>query len=282
MFHVFTHAFFKCLLFLSAGLVIHAVHSNDLADMGGLRKGLPVTYISTLIACLAIAGVFPFSGFFSKDEILLTAFQNGHYLTFATGFLTGGLTAFYMFRFFFLIFHGEFHAHGHPHENGYMTFSIAALAVPSLLAGWIAKDFFAVHLTPPFETGDRHFHHPAWLPFAATGMGLLGLAAAYLLYGRGPAVLAGRLRGALGPVYTLVQRKFYIDELYLFITRRIIFAFVAEPARWFDRHVVDGTMNLVGFACRVGGSVVQIFQNGQVQFYLGVMLAGIYLLYRFL
>ena len=105
MFHVFNHAFFKCMLFLGAGAIIHRVHSNDLDEMGGLRKQMPWTYAAMLIACLAIAGVPPFSGFFSKDEILLTALQNGHIAVFVTGTVVGLLTAFYMFRFFFLIFH---------------------------------------------------------------------------------------------------------------------------------------------------------------------------------
>ena len=107
MYHVFTHAFFKCMLFLGAGAVIHAVHSNDILQMGGLKRHMPRTYWSLLAACLAIGGVFPFSGFWSKDMILLSSLQSGHYVTFLVGLITGGLTAFYMFRFFFLIFHGE-------------------------------------------------------------------------------------------------------------------------------------------------------------------------------
>ena len=107
LFHIFTHAFFKCLLFLGAGVLIHAVHSNDLSRMGGLRQQLPITYWSMLVACLAISGIYPFAGFWSKEAILLAAWQSGYYLTFWTGLLVGGMTALYMFRFFFLAFHGE-------------------------------------------------------------------------------------------------------------------------------------------------------------------------------
>jgi NADH-quinone oxidoreductase subunit L len=130
MYHVFTHAFFKCMLFLGAGSLIHAVHSNDLMDMGGLKRLMPKTYWSLLVACLAIGGIFPLSGFWSKDAILLAALQSGHYITFGVGLVTGGLTAFYMFRFFFLAFHGEPQSKLHDvQEDPWMTFSIVALSL---------------------------------------------------------------------------------------------------------------------------------------------------------
>jgi len=186
-----------------------------------------------------------------------------------------------MFRFFFLIFHGEPKKDHHGHENKFMTFSIVVLAVPSLLIGWLSKDLFIGLVTPHMAVMEGHFAHPSWLPFVATGMGLIGLFGAWALYGRGSSVAADSIKSRFGRVYTLVQNKFYIDELYLFITKKIIFAFVATPAKWFDRYIVDGFMNLVGFSCRMGGSVVHVIQNGQVQFYLGIVFIGIYLIYRF-
>ena len=146
MFHIFTHAFFKCMLFLCAGAMIHAVHSNDLAQMGGLRKKMPFTHASALIGCLALAGIWPFAGFFSKDMILLSAFSAGHLVTFAAGLLTGGLTAFYMFRMLFLAFYGEPRSDlHHAHEDKWMTAPIVTLAIPSVVAGLLAEKFFEEH-----------------------------------------------------------------------------------------------------------------------------------------
>ncbi|HKP95564.1 MAG TPA: NADH-quinone oxidoreductase subunit L, partial [Fibrobacteria bacterium] len=175
MFHVFTHASFKCLLFLSAGVVIHAVHGNDVRDIpgaapGGLRKALPRTYWATLIAVLAIAGIWPFSGFFSKEEILHAAWAQSHYGAFLAGLGTGGLTAFYMARYFFLVFHGNQDAHGvrapgsgnghadsrghaHPVREGFlMTLPILILAVPSALIGFFSRGMFA-EMGPPAVSG---------------------------------------------------------------------------------------------------------------------------------
>src|SRR5687768_7125057 len=157
MFHVFTHAFFKCLLFLSAGVVIHAIHSNDIRDAGGMRKALPMTYAATLIAVLAIAGIPPFSGFFSKEEILGAAWAGGHYGAFCAGLVTGGLTAFYMTRYFLLVFHGPRGGHVHDGQAGHagpgreswvMVIPILVLAVPSAVIGWIAKPAFLDKVIP--------------------------------------------------------------------------------------------------------------------------------------
>jgi NADH-quinone oxidoreductase subunit L len=230
MYHVFTHAFFKCMLFLGAGALIHAVHSNDLMAMGGLKRLMPKTYWSLLAACLAIGGIFPFSGFWSKDAILLAALQSGHYVTFGVGLVTGGLTAFYMFRFFFLAFHGEAYA--------------------------------------------DHLVHPSWLPVVASLVGISGIGIAWWFYGHGQTERADEWRQRFGPVYLLVQNKFYIDEIYLFITRRIIFQGIATPVKWFDRNIVDGAMNLCGWILQLGGKAVRLAQNGQLQLYLAVTVLG--------
>jgi NADH-quinone oxidoreductase subunit L len=278
MFHVFTHAFFKCMLFLGAGAVIHAVHSNDIGDMGGLRTRMPKTYWSMLVACLAIGGIFPFSGFWSKDEILLAALQSGHYCTFFLGLLTGGLTAFYMFRLFFLTFHGNPRSELHGvHEDPWMTFSIVALTIPTVLGG-LAMGLFGHHVLPPMELPDMHGSHSLWLPFLASLVGLGGIGLAWYMYGESDFSLAAQIRRRLEPVYVTVYNKFYIDELYLYITRQIIFRFVAAPIKWFDRHIVDGTMDLVGLVLQVSGRGVRLVQNGQLQFYLGETVVGLVVL----
>ena len=275
MYHVFTHAFFKCMLFLGAGALIHAVHNNDLMAMGGIRKLMPKTYWSLLVACLAIGGIFPFSGFWSKDVILLAALQSGHYVTFGVGLVTGGLTAFYMFRFFFLAFHGEARSKLHDvHEDPWMTFSIVALTIPTLGAG-LLEHFFVGQVVAPGLTYADHLSHPLWLPVIASMAGFSGIALAWWFYGHGLTGRAEEWRQRFGPVHQLVQNKFYIDEIYLFITYRIIFQGIGTPVKWFDRHIVDGAMNLCGRIMQLGGITVRLVQNGQLQFYLGVTVLGL-------
>lgn len=275
MYHVFTHAFFKCMLFLGAGAIIHAVHSNDIMKMGGLKKLMPKTYWSLLAACLAIGGVFPFSGFWSKDAILLAALQSGHNITFLVGLVTGGLTAFYMFRFFFLTFHGEARSEFHDvHEDPWMTVPIVILTVPTITAG-LLEHFFVSRVTAPFITGSGHFAHPGWLPFAASGVAFCGIGLAWLLYGKGTTEKAAFLQRAVGPLYPLVNNKFYIDEIYLFVTHKIIFGCIAAPVKWVDRAIVDGSMNLCGWLLQLGGKGVRLAQNGQLHFYLGVTVLGL-------
>ena len=297
MFHVFTHAFFKCLLFLSAGVVIHAIHSNDIRDAGGLRKSLPRTYWSTLIACLAIAGIFPFSGFFSKEEILHTALSNGHYGAFLAGLLTSGLTAFYMSRYFFLVFHGsasgaravgsakvtgsaDGHGHAAPVREGFlMTLPILVLALPSAFVGWLSKDFFlstvlpwTAHpagLTEAAEAGGA-----AWLPAVASLLALSGVGLSWYLYGM-------KRQGAGYPEagqplwYRLLYRKFYIDELYLFLVKKVGARLVATPITWVERSMVNGSFDWVTYVIRRLASVQGLLQSGQVQFYIATALLGL-------
>lgn len=280
MFHVFTHAFFKCMLFLGAGSIIHAVHSNDLDQMGGLRKHMPYTYFSMLIACLAIAGVPPFSGFWSKDEILLTAWQGGHYSVFALGLATGGLTAFYMFRLFFLAFHGEArdkHA-SHAHEDPWMTFPIVALAIPSACAGFFAKDLFERFFQPAMALPEMHLDHPSWLPIAASLMGIAGIAVSWLFYGRKQANAAAalKLEGRSAP-YRLAYNKFYFDEMYYAFTRKFLFSIVAEGLKWIDHHIVDRLGDLLAQGSQKAGALVRRLQTGYAPLYILATLLGVLL-----
>ncbi len=274
MYHVFTHAFFKCMLFLGAGSIIHAVHSNDIMKMGGLKHHMPKTYWSLLAACLAIGGVFPFSGFWSKDAILLAALQSGHTITFLVGLVTGGLTAFYMFRFFFLIFHGTARSEFHDvHEDPWMTTPIVLLTIPTIGAG-LLEHFFIEKVTTPLLIASSHFTHPGWLPFTATGVAFAGIGLAWILYGQGKTSRAAFFQGLFGPLYPLIYNKFYIDEVYLFVTHKIIFGCIAGPIKWFDRNIVDGIMNLCGWLLQLGGKGVRLVQNGQLHFYLSMTIIG--------
>ena len=274
MFHLFTHAFFKSLLFLGAGAVIHMIHSNELKDMGGLRKHMPLTHIAFLTGCLAISGIPPFAGFFSKEEILLAAYNN-HPLIFYIALLTSALTAFYMFRLYFLIFWKKENVIiKNPHKEGTlsMKFPLVVLSVCSLLAGFIP---FARYVTANGIPGTVHFNLA--FSIAPVSLALLAILIAYLLYKRENDQPA-RIAAGLGSFYQLVYRKFYIDEIYLFITKKIIFNLVGRPAAWIDKQIIDGSVNAAG---RYTGRVAQwirYIQSGRVQSYALFFFSGIALL----
>lgn len=274
MFHLFTHAMFKALLFLGAGAVIHYVHSNDMKDMGGLRKYLPITHITFLIACLAIAGVPPFAGFFSKEEILLAAYQNNRAI-YWIALITSGLTAFYMFRLYFNIFWNKpHHAHGEHHgEGGFvMMMPLVLLAVGAAAAGFIPFGEFVSADGKPLVS---HFHLN--FSIAPVAIGIAGILIALWFYKKQndrPAKLAA----SLGGLYKAAYHKFYIDEVYLFITKKILFNLVGRPAAWFDRNVVDGMVNLTGKATQEVSEGIKKIQSGKVQQYAIYFLAGVIVL----
>ena len=316
MFHIFTHAFFKCLLFLSAGVVIHAIHGNDVRDAAGaapegLRKALPRTYWATLIAVLAISGLWPLSGFFSKEEILHAAFATGHYGAFLAGLCTSGLTAFYMSRYFFLVFHAKaasahagagghgvhavagggsasaqvVKAHDHPIHEGFLTtLPILILAVPAALIGWFGKASFLSSVRPPASAAEavlESTHGGAeWLPIVATVLALIGVAAGWYWYGlkrNGPG-----FPGRPAPVwYRILSRKFYIDEVYLFLAKGVGAKWIAAPIAWIERNIVNGAFDWATGAIQKLAFVQSLVQSGQVQVYIAVALLGLYLLARF-
>ncbi len=269
MFHLATHAFFKALLFLGAGAVIHAVHSNEIWDMGGLARKMPVTHITFLVATLAIAGIWPFAGFFSKDEILASALATGHQGIFALALLVAGLTAFYMFRIYFVTFWGKPRGHGaeHAHEAPFiMLLPLAVLAVLSGVAGFVPMGEFVSIGAAAVHGQAGHSGVNLAIAVPASVLALLGIGLAWLLYGRETGIAAG-LVNKMGIVYTVIKQKFYFDELYLFVTKKLIFRLVAAPIAWFDRHVVDGGVNLSGWCTRKSGYVLSLLQTGQVQTY---------------
>lgn len=269
MFHLFTHAMFKGLLFLGAGSIIHAVHSNYLKDMGGLRKYMPITHITFLIATLAIAGVPFLSGFFSKDEILVAAYEHNS-MIYIIGLVVAGLTAFYMFRLYFGIFWGKQGVYEHPpHESpGSMTFPLIFLAFMSIVAGYIPFSQFvsADHL--PFE---MHLNYQ--LAAIAVGVALVGIALAWIIYKK-PTEIPDRSKKSFGVLYQWIYNKFYFDELYLFITKEIIFKRISAPFAWFDKKVVDGTMDLIGNSTVAGSHKIKKAQSGKVQDYAFAFIAG--------
>ncbi|MCF8372965.1 MAG: NADH-quinone oxidoreductase subunit L [Bacteroidales bacterium] len=273
MFHLFTHAMFKALLFLGAGAIIHSVHSNMMTDMGGLRKYLPITHITFLIACLTIAGIPPFSGFFSKDEILVAAFHHDKVLFFIE-WAVAGITAFYMFRLYFVVFWGkETHYHHTPHESPLtMTIPLMILALASIFSGFI-----------PFNelvTSDGHgFHiHTEWaIAIPSILVGIVGIAVAWIFYKKESGIPA-KLAASLKLLYVGSFNKFYIDELYMFITKKIIFNRISAPIAWFDRHVVDASMNGIAWVTNSISDQIKELQSGQLQKYGYVFISGVILL----
>ena len=274
MFHLFTHAMFKALLFLCAGAIIHAVHSNEMSKMGGLRKYMPICNIAFLIGCLAISGIWPFAGFFSKDEILVAAYANspvwGIWLS-----VVAGMTAFYMFRLYYKIFWWNNPDYGHhtPHEAPMtMTFPLIFLSLVSIVAGFIP---FGDLVTWNREKLTTHINWGVAGTSTVIAVGAIILAT--LLYRKENAVpekMADSCRG----LWTAAYKRFYMDELYQFITHKIIFACISRPIAWFDRRIIDGTFDMLANVTNSASYAVRKLQGGSIQGYVWVYLAGAALL----
>ena len=275
MFHLFTHAMFKALLFLAAGAVIHHVHSNDLSAMGGMRKQMPVTNILFLLACLAIAGIPPLSGFYSKEEILTAAFHHDK-LIYAIGILTACLTAFYMFRLYYSIFWNkpqENHADGHHKEaDTSMLIALLILGVGTVAAGFIPFSQYVTSDGMAFHSG---FHLS--LAILAVSAGVLGIVMATIFYLK-PSGRADKISLSLGGLYRSAYKKFYVDEVYTFVTKKIIFNLIAAPAAWIDKNIVDRTMILSGEITALVSDEIKTLQSGKVYDYVVYFLAGVILL----
>lgn len=273
LFHLFTHAFFKALLFLGAGSVIHTVHSNVMTDMGGLKKFMPITHITFLVACLTIAGIPPLSGFFSKDEILVAAYEHNK-IIFGVQYLVAGITAFYMFRLYFNIFWNHTPSYYHtPHESpATMTIPLIFLALASVFSGFVPFHALVTTDGNPLHT---EFHWMIAAPSIA--IAVVGVGVAFVLYYKKnskPEAVANTLKG----LYTMAYSKFYVDEIYLFITYKVIFNLISRPVAWFDRHIVDGTMNFIGNTTVFFSGAIKKMQSGQVQWYIWYFTSGVLLL----
>ena len=273
MFHLFTHAMFKALLFLGAGCIIHAVHSNEMSAMGGLRKYMPITHITFLIACLAISGIPPFSGFFSKDEILTAAFA---YMPAMGWIMTAiaAMTAFYMFRLYYGIFWGTenkaLHAEHTPHEAPLtMTFPLMFLALVTCVAGFIPFGHFVS------ADGQLYDIHLDW-NVAGTSI-IIAVASIFLatyMYNGERQPQADALAEKFGKLHRWAYKRFYMDEVYQYITHRIIFAHISKPIAWFDRHVIDGFFNFLAWGTNALSFRIRGLQSGSVQGYAYVFLLG--------
>jgi NADH-quinone oxidoreductase subunit L len=271
MFHLFTHAFFKSLLFLGAGAVIHYIHSNDMRDMGGLRKSLPVTHLCFLIGCLAIAGIPPFSGFFSKEEILLAAYHSNK-LVYVIAVLTSALTAFYMFRLYYSIFWSkESTTHGESHGEGTASMRVVLIILGfcSFAAGFVPLTSFVSSDGVPLESHVDIAFSVLPVLLALSGIGL----ATYLYKKKNNRPKA--IATSLGAVYKTAFHKFYIDEIYLFITKKIIFNLVGRPAAWIDKNIVDGFMNFLADTTENLSDWIKDLQSGKVQVYALYFFGGI-------
>ncbi|NDV70206.1 NADH-quinone oxidoreductase subunit L [Dysgonomonas sp. 25] len=269
MFHLFTHAFFKALLFLCAGAIIHAVHSNEMGDMGGLWKKLPITFGTFTIAWLAIAGIPPFSGFFSKDEILAAAYESNFAVYLILSF-AAGLTAFYMSRLWFRIFFYEKkHYHHEPHEaSPVMTIPLIILAVFAAGAGFIPFG--------DFVTSDGHPHQGELnmqVAIISVVISLVGIGIATALYFKKNS-MPDKIANGFGFFYKWAHKKFYFDELWLFITRKVIFNCISRPIAWFDKKFVDGFMDSLATVTQAASEKIKNFQSGRIQQYAAMYLLG--------
>lgn len=284
MFHLFTHAMFKGLLFLGAGAIIHSVHSNEKMYMGGLRRYMPVTHITFLIACLAIAGIPPFSGFFSKDEILVACYAYSK----ATGLfmsIIAALTAFYMFRLYYLIFWGKSyyeeqmvlftagkiaHKPHKPHEApATMTVPLIILAIISCIAGFIPFGEFISSNGTAYTIHIEKKVAVASIAFAATAIMI-----ATIMYKSGYSRLTRGLNSNLRELMSAAYNRFYIDDLWLFITKKIIFNCISRPIAWFDRTIIDGSLDKLAGTTQKIASFIRPIQSGNIQSYSVWFLSG--------
>ena len=284
MFHLFTHAMFKACLFLGAGCIIHAVHSNEMAFMGGLRKYMPVTHITFLISCLAIAGIPFFSGFSSKDEIISACFQ---YSPVVGWCMTGiaAMTAFYMFRLYYGIFWGtenkEAHEHHTPHEAPLsMTIPLIVLCAITMIvgiystiagfAGWGGS--FGHFVTASGK--DYTIHFDVAIAATSTVIAILSICLATYIYKGESQPIADRLYKTFPKLHRAAYKRFYQDEIWQYVTHRIIFRCVSTPIAWFDRHVVDGTFNFLAWGANEAGESIRSWQSGDVRQYAVWFLTG--------
>jgi NADH-quinone oxidoreductase subunit L len=313
IFHLFNHAFFKALLFLGAGSVNHASGTFDMRYMGGLRRHMPWTYATFLIAALSISGIFPLSGFWSKDEILVGAWDHGGVIgpvVFSMALVAAFMTAFYIFRALFITFHGEFRGgveaeegtqaggHGvHLAESPWvMVVPMVFLAVPAVVSGFLANplnDAWGVGLVPTHWFSEllgrvalvtvAHEGFSYFMAFVSTAVALAGIGLAYSMYYT-RRVDPERVAAAMRPAYIAAYRKYYFDDVYEdWITRRGFYAGMAQATDWVDRNVVDRTGEGIGFLGRNLGKVIATLETGQVQAYgAGISVGVLFILVGFL
>jgi NADH-quinone oxidoreductase subunit L len=300
-FHLFTHAFFKALLFLAAGSVIHAVHSNNMSEMGGLRRSMPITFWTMLIGSLALAGIFPLAGFWSKDELLVVAEEEHAMWLFVVFLATAVITAFYTMRMVMLTFFGEYKGHAHPHESpASMTGPLIALAAATVGVGLLgAPQLNAVFGQWVFFEDIHEAVFVPWIALLSTAGALLGLAAGYALYRERKE--QDPLQAPLGPAWNLLENRYYVDAFYMRAIVRpvrdtwssavnrfnqvvldgivngaaVLARAFGQVVGWFDRTVIDGMVNGVGETAGRTGNVLRYLQSGNVQWYAVGLFVGV-------
>lgn len=275
MFHIFTHAMFKALLFLCSGAIIVIVGSNFYQYMGGLRKYMPITNVCFLIGCLAIAGIPPFSGFFSKDEIIAACFQFSPFLGW---FMTvvAGMTAFYMFRLYYLIFWGKSYYEADPDHRRrpqevpfVMWGPLVFLAIISVFAGLIPFGHFVS------ATGESYDIHIDW-SVATTSIvaAVIGISLATWMYAGKEWPVADKLERTFPKLHKAALNRFYIDDAWQYFTHKIVFRCFSRPIAWFDRHVVDNTFNFLAWGTNEAAESIRPWQSGDVRGYATWFISG--------
>ena len=304
-FHLMTHAFFKALLFLCAGSVIHSIHTQDIQKMGGVFRKMKITGLTFVIASLAISGIPPFAGFWSKDEILSEIMRNGHPFLFVLAAVTSLLTAFYMFRLIFLVLFGKSRSEIHPHESPkVMTVPLSILAVFAIFIGLVGSPFMNNAFQNFIYLGQTHESESLKPDYAVMGfstlLAVLGIGIAYLLYILNKNILPQRVRQHFSPLYNLVYNKYYVDEIYDFLFIRptmrlakLAFKFdlgvidgtvngvakltviFSKIAAWIDRYIVDGAVNMTAKIVGIFSLVLRRTQTGYIQTYLLIAFFGL-------
>jgi NADH-quinone oxidoreductase subunit L len=303
MFHVMTHAFFKACLFLGAGSVMHAMSDDlDVRHMGGLKSKLPITYWTFLIATLAISGIPPLAGFFSKDAILSSAFETHHKVLWAVGLFTAGLTAFYMFRVVSLTFYGKFRGTAeqehHLHESPVsMTMPLVVLAILATVGGWVGLPavfgenanlfarFLAPILTPIAGQDAAHEalpHETEWILMAVSvAVAASGISLAWKWYAKEEGRVPARIAGAYPGVYALVADKYRIDELYGALFVKPFFWLARTLWKVVDVLIIDGILNASAFLVELSGDFLRFLQTGNIRNYALTFLLGLVALLLF-
>ena len=285
MFHLFTHAMFKACLFLGAGCIIHAVHSNEMSTMGGLRKYMPITHITFLISCLAIAGIPFFSGFSSKDEIITACFE---YSPVCGWWMTGvaAMTAFYMFRLYYGIFWGtenkELHAHHTPHEApAAMTFPLVFLSIITVgvgvvttLGGFLNWEWASFGKFVSAAGTVYTVHFDPQVAATSTVIAILSIALATYIYKGEKQPIADKLYATFPRLHRWAYKRFYMDEVYQFVTHKILFRCVSRPAQWIDEKIINGLIDFTAWGANEAGETIRPWQSGDVRQYAVWFLTG--------
>jgi len=271
IYHLVTHAFFKALLFLGSGSVIHALSGEqDLRNMGGLRSKIPWTFWTMMCAAVAIAGIPPFSGFFSKDAILIAAYGHAPWM-YWLGTVTAGITAFYVFRAMFLAFFGDYRGHEHPHESSWVMLSpLAVLAILSLAGGYLFKvPEFLSGIFPKVEEPEN-----TSLMAISVAAGVIGILIAYVMYVAKPG-MADSLAGSLKGLYTLVYNKYFVDEIYdNAVVKPVVGGSRVFLWKFADAGIIDGIANGIGSRSRDLGGILRRLQSGNIRSYAAWVLLG--------